>query len=36
VAAYNDFDHDAVKEEALAYELSEDFASLTPPEGTGA
>ncbi len=36
VAAANDFDADAVREEALAYELSEDFASLTQPEGAGA
>ena len=36
VAAANDFDHDAVKEAALAYELTEDFASLTQPEGAGA
>ena len=36
VAAYNDFDHEAVKKDALAFELSEDFASLTPPAGTGA
>jgi hypothetical protein len=36
VAAANDFDRDAVKEAALAYELSEDFASLTQPEGAGA
>jgi NitT/TauT family transport system substrate-binding protein len=36
VAAANDFDHDAVKEAALAYELTGDFASLTQPEGAGA
>jgi NitT/TauT family transport system substrate-binding protein len=36
VAAANDFDHDAVREAALAYELTEDFASLTQPEGAGA
>jgi NitT/TauT family transport system substrate-binding protein len=36
VAAANDFDHDAVKEEATSYELTEDFANLTPPEGVGA
>jgi NitT/TauT family transport system substrate-binding protein len=36
VAAFNDFDHDAVKADAEAFELSEDFASLTPPESAGA
>jgi hypothetical protein len=36
VAAYNDLDHEAVKKDALAFELSEDFASLTPPSGSGA
>jgi len=36
VAAYNDFDHEAVKKDALDFKLSEDFASLTPPEGAGA
>ena len=36
VAAANDFDHDEVKEAALAYELTEDFASLKQPEGAGA
>jgi NitT/TauT family transport system substrate-binding protein len=36
VAAANDFDAEAIKEAALAYELTEDFASLTQPEGAGA
>ncbi len=36
VAAANDFDHEAIKTDATAYELSEEFASLTQPEGAGA
>ena len=36
VAAGNDFDHEAVKAAATGYELTEDFASLTQPEGAGA
>lgn len=36
VAAGNDFDHDAVKAAATGYALTEDFASLTQPEGAGA
>ncbi|HEX2282776.1 MAG TPA: hypothetical protein VHG52_13550, partial [Thermomicrobiales bacterium] len=36
VATANDFDHDAVREAAVAYELTGDFASLTQPEGAGA
>ena len=36
VAAANDFDHDAIKEAATSYELTEEFAGLTPPEGVGA
>jgi NitT/TauT family transport system substrate-binding protein len=36
VATANDFDHDAVKEAATSYELTEDFASLKQPEGAGA
>jgi NitT/TauT family transport system substrate-binding protein len=36
VKTANDFDHDAVKKAALAYELTEDFASLKQPEGAGA
>ena len=36
VATANDFDHDAVREAATSYELNEDFASLTEPEGAGA
>lgn len=35
VPAYNDFDHDAVKADAEGYELTGDFATLSPPEGTG-
>jgi NitT/TauT family transport system substrate-binding protein len=36
VKAANDFDHDAVKQAATSYELTEDFASLKQPEGAGA
>ena len=36
VAAANDFDVEAVKAQAADFELSEDFASLTQPEGAGA
>jgi hypothetical protein len=36
VAAANDFDAAAIAEAATAYELTEDFASLTQPEGAGA
>jgi NitT/TauT family transport system substrate-binding protein len=36
VATANDFDHEAVAAEAAGFTLSEDFASLTQPEGAGA
>jgi hypothetical protein len=36
VKAANDFDHDAVKQAATSYELTDDFASLKQPEGAGA
>jgi NitT/TauT family transport system substrate-binding protein len=36
VAAANDFDAEPIREAALAYELTEDFAGLTQPEGAGA
>jgi NitT/TauT family transport system substrate-binding protein len=36
VAAANDFDAAAVRDEATSYELTGDFASLTQPEGAGA
>ncbi|MCA9877369.1 MAG: ABC transporter substrate-binding protein [Thermomicrobiales bacterium] len=35
VAGINDFDHEAVQAAATGFELSEDFASLTQPEGAG-
>ncbi|MDQ2654818.1 MAG: ABC transporter substrate-binding protein [Chloroflexota bacterium] len=35
IAGINDFDHEAVKQAATDFELSEDFASLTQPEGAG-
>ena len=35
IAGINDFDHEAVRTAAADYELSEDFASLTQPEGAG-
>jgi NitT/TauT family transport system substrate-binding protein len=35
IAGINDFDHEAVKQAAADFELSEDFASLTQPEGAG-
>jgi NitT/TauT family transport system substrate-binding protein len=36
VAGGNDFDHEAVQEDAKNYELTGDFASLEQPEGAGA
>ncbi|MDQ3411514.1 MAG: ABC transporter substrate-binding protein [Chloroflexota bacterium] len=35
IAAANDFDHDQVIADAVGYELNEEFAGLSEPEGTG-
>ena len=36
VAAANDFDHEQVKADAQAFELSEEYAAVPEPEGVGA
>ena len=36
VAGANDFDHEQVKADALAFELAPEYAAVPEPEGAGA